>query len=71
MSPNDRQALAASLAKLWPNRLHESNSFKNLFCRLGIHRWASLDLKELAQGKDVRFCRWCSDVEIDGEIYGE
>jgi hypothetical protein len=32
--------LANSLAKLWPNRLHESNAFKNLFCRVGLDRWA-------------------------------
>jgi hypothetical protein len=55
--PNESQALAASLAKLWPNRLHESNALKNLFCRTGLHRWAQLDLLELAQGKHVRFCR--------------
>ena len=66
---NDAQALAASLAKLWPNRLHESNFLKNLFCRVGLHRWARLDLQELAAGKDVRFCRWCSDVELYGKIY--
>jgi hypothetical protein len=66
---NESQALAASLAKLWPNRLHESNALKNMFCRAGLHRWAQLDLQELAQGKDVEFCRWCADVKIEGEIY--
>jgi len=66
---NDPRALAASLAKLWPNRLHESNALKNLFCRLGMHRWARLDLRELAMGKDVRFCRWCTAVKIDSEIF--
>jgi len=34
-----------------------------------LDRWVQLDLRELARGKDVRFCRCCSDVEIDGEIY--
>jgi hypothetical protein len=67
--PNDSQPLAESLAKLWPNRLHESNGLKNMFCRVGLHRWAQLDLQELAQGRDVRFCRWCSDVKIDGRTY--
>ena len=66
---DESQVLATSLAKLWPNRLHESNALKNMFCRVGLHRWAQLDLRELAQGKKVRFCRWCSDVKIDGEIY--
>ena len=66
---NESQTLATSLAKLWPNRLHESNFFKNVLCRLSLHRWSQLDLRELAQGRDVRFCRWCSDVKIDGEIY--
>ena len=64
--------LANSLAKLWPNRLHESNAFKNLFCRIGLHRWARVCLGTLlAEGKDVRYCRWCSAVKIDGEIYNE
>lgn len=40
-------ALARSLAKLWPNRLHESNWFKNLLCYLGLHRWARLNLEPL------------------------
>jgi len=67
--PNESQVLAASLAKLWPNRLHESNALKNLCCRVGLHRWAQLDLRDLAEGRDVRFCRWCSDIKIDGQIY--
>jgi hypothetical protein len=32
-------ALAASLAKLWPNREHESNAVKNLFCCTGGASW--------------------------------
>jgi hypothetical protein len=68
---NDRD-LATSLAKLWPNRLHESNAFKNLFCRVGLHHWARVCLRALlAEGKDVKYCRWCSAVKIDGEIYNE
>jgi hypothetical protein len=69
MATSDSEVLATSLAKLWPSRLHESNAWKNMFCRVGLHRWARLDLRELAQGKDVRFCRWCSDVMIDGTTY--
>jgi hypothetical protein len=29
----------ASLARLWPNRVHESNWLKTLACWLGLHRW--------------------------------
>jgi hypothetical protein len=62
---NDSRSLAASLAKLWPNRLHESNWLKNLFCRVGMHCWTTLDLGELLQEKNVRFCRWCLEVKLD------
>ena len=68
---NDPDLARKSLAKLWPNRLHESNAFKNLFCGVGLHHWAQLDLGELVQRKEVRFCRWCSAVKIDAEIYNE
>jgi hypothetical protein len=40
------EALAASLAKLWPHREHEANAVKNLFCRFGLHRWRKLDLDD-------------------------
>jgi hypothetical protein len=62
-------ALAASLAKLWPHREHESNAIKGLLCRCGLHRWRTLDLGELVPGRDVRYCFWCSKVRIDGTIY--
>ena len=61
--------LAASLAKLWPHREHESNAIKNLFCCAGLHRWRRLDLTELHPEKEVRFCFWCSKIRIDGVIY--
>jgi hypothetical protein len=35
---NDPELAAQSLAKLWPNRLHESNFFKNMFYRVGPAR---------------------------------
>jgi hypothetical protein len=64
-------ALARSLAKLWPNRMHESNWFKNLLCRLHLHRWSRLNLDTLvSDDKDVAFCRWCSMVNVDGTLYG-
>jgi hypothetical protein len=61
--------LVASLAKLWPHREHESNAVKNLFCSVGMHRWRSLDLSELHPEKEVRYCFWCSKIEVDGVIY--
>jgi hypothetical protein len=62
-------ALAASLAKLWPHREHESNSVKNMFCRFDLHRWRQLDLDELVPDKEVHFCFWCSKVRVDGVVY--
>lgn len=61
--------LAASLARLWPHREHESNAMKGLFCRCGIHRWRKLDLGEFARGRDVSYCFWCSKVRIDGTVF--
>jgi len=61
--------LAASLAKLWPHREHESNCIKNLFCRFGLHRWRQLDLKELVPHREVHYCFWYSKVRIDGIAY--
>lgn len=63
--------LAQSLAKLWPHRVHESNWLKNLFCRMHLHRWARLELRELAPGRKIRFCRWCSKIDIEGAFFGE
>ena len=63
------EALAASMAKLWPHREHESNAVKGMFCRLGLHRWRQLDLTELVPNREVSHCFWCSKVRIDGAIY--
>ena len=62
-------ALIASLAKLWTHREHESNAIKNLCFTVGMHRWRALDLSQLHPGKDVRYCFWCSKIEVDGVIY--
>ena len=70
MLPNKSEITAESLSRLWPNRLHESNFLKNIFCSLGMHRWASLDLGRLGVEQDVKFCRWCSNIEIDGVAHG-
>jgi hypothetical protein len=61
--------LASSLARLWPNREHESSALASLFCRMGIHSWRQLDLTDIAPNRKVRFCFWCSDIKIDGVIY--
>ncbi|HEY1807659.1 MAG TPA: hypothetical protein VGG42_03805 [Acidobacteriaceae bacterium] len=60
--------LAKSLAKLWPHREHESGAIRGLCCRTGFHRWRRLNLEELLPGREVRFCFWCSKVQIDGVI---
>lgn len=62
--------LAQSPAKLWPHREHESNCWKNLMCWFGPHRWAQLDLRDQARGREVRFCRGCSKISIDGILHG-
>lgn len=61
--------LAKMLAKLWPHRSHESNCLKASFCAMHLQRWSSLTLDDLAPLKQVRFCRWCSSVEVDGLVY--
>jgi len=61
--------LAAQAARLWPNREHESNALKALFCALGLHRWRSLNLAELFPGREVHHCFWCSKVRVDGVTY--
>jgi len=35
------------LARLWPNREHESNWLKALICALGFHRWHTLTIRQL------------------------
>jgi hypothetical protein len=41
----------ASLARLWPNRQHESNWLKNLLYCLGMHRWHELDIGPIVPGE--------------------
>jgi len=61
--------LAKSLAKLWPHREHEASAVCSWLCRAGLHRWRRLDLRDLAPGRDVQYCFWCSKVRLDGVIY--
>jgi hypothetical protein len=68
-NPSSDEELATSLAKLWPNREHESNAAKGLCCRFGWHRWRQLNLEELASDKEVRYSFWCSKVRINGVVY--
>jgi hypothetical protein len=67
--PSADAELIKSLARLWPHREHESNSVKNLFCWVGLHRWRRLDLSEMVPGREVRFCFWCSKIRVDGVIH--
>jgi hypothetical protein len=62
--------LARSLSKLWPHRVHESSVWKNLLCTFHLHRWAQLNLSSQAPGRNVRFCRWCERIAIDGKSFG-
>jgi len=61
--------LATRVAKLWPHREHEANFVLAQFCRVGLHSWRQLDLAELAPGREIHFCFWCSKVRIDGVAY--
>jgi hypothetical protein len=69
LPPSADQQLATKLAKLWPHREHQAPSFAGFFCGLGLHRWRSLNVAELAPRKHVRFCFWCSLVKINTKIY--
>ena len=67
-APSDEEVVA-SLARLWPNREHEAIAVAGLLCRVGIHYWRRLDLSEFAPNRDVRFCFWCSKIELDGKVH--
>ena len=69
--PVSDAALAQSLAKLWPHRMHESSWLKNACCAMHLHRWAQLDLSQIAPGREVWFCRWCDRIKIDGARFGD
>jgi hypothetical protein len=58
----------ALLARLWPNRHHESNWLKDAFCSLGFHRWYPVDVSEGPQSKiTCTFCRWCPKVKAPSQ----
>jgi hypothetical protein len=54
----------ASLARLWPNRTHESNWLKDAICALGFHRWYLLDGTNSGSIVKCSFCRWCTKVKL-------
>ncbi len=65
MSGNgEYSALTKELAKLWPNRSHESNWVKGLLCKLGLHRWHLLDVPGPGGSIKSTFCRWCTRVKL-------
>ena len=68
-STEDVAHLARSLQRMWPHREHESGALRSIMCRLGIHLWLQLDYTGIAPKRAVRFCLWCSGVEIDGRRY--
>ena len=55
------------LARLWPNREHESNWLKALLCRFGMHRWHTVNLGKEDPQNGAVFCRWCSEIKLDGK----
>jgi hypothetical protein len=63
-------ALAMAVLNSGLARLHESSPLLGLLCRARLHRWAQLNLKGLGPDtKEVRFCRWCTKVKINGIAY--
>jgi hypothetical protein len=54
-----------ALARLWPNRTHESNWSKAALCALGVHRWYRIDVNMTVRGVQYSFCRWCPKVKVD------
>lgn len=67
--PSPDEQLARSLQKLWPHRTHESGVLRNLLCFFGLHLWTQPDYRSHASRRSIRFCLWCSAVEIDGVCY--
>ena len=61
--------LARSLQRFWPHRAQEAGLLQNFCCLLGLHLWAQPDYSRLASRRNIRFCHWCSTVEIDGTRY--
>jgi hypothetical protein len=67
-NPEEAQ-LARSLQRMWPHREHESGLLRGLMCWLGLHLWLQPDYTAFVRRNSVRFCLWCSSVEINGRVY--
>lgn len=66
---SEEMQLARSLQRMWPHREHESGTLRSLMCFLGLHLWLAPDYTSIARRRNVRFCLWCSCVQIDGRVY--
>lgn len=66
---NEERQLVKSLQRMWPHRDHESGMLRSLMCFLGLHLWLAPDYSSIVRRREVRFCLWCSCVEIDGRVY--
>lgn len=55
------------LARLWPNRVHESSWLKNLACGFGLHRWRKMKFEGLGTPRAAQFCMWCDEIRL---LYG-
>ena len=60
--------LVRSLQRMWPHREHESGALRSFMCFLGLHHWLAPDFSAFVR-RNVRFCHWCSCVEINGKAY--
>ena len=68
LHPEETQ-LARSLQRMWPHREHESGMLRSMLCFLGLHLWLAPDYTSLVRRREIRFCHWCSCVQIDGRVY--
>jgi hypothetical protein len=66
---SEEMQLARSLQHMWPHREHESGMLRSLMCFLGLHLWLAPDYSSFVRRRSIRFCLWCSSVEIDGRVY--
>jgi hypothetical protein len=58
----------ASLARLWPNREHESSWLKNLLCTLGLHRWHELDIGRLLPNEKATLLSMVPEDSLSRQI---
>lgn len=66
---SEETQLARSLQRMCPHREHESGLLRSLMCFFGLHLWLAPDCTRIVRRHDVRYCLWCSAVEIDGRVY--